>query len=89
MAGGGSGGVENSSSKNVVLGNLWSRLRILEAFLISPKSLSISLFFLAWGRGGGGGRRRLRVSAFYTEGYRIFGLVVFCHLLKLLLLVEL
>ena len=53
MAGGGSGGVENSSSKNVVLGNLWSRLRILEAFLISPKSLSISLFFLAWGRGGG------------------------------------
>ena len=55
MASGGSGGVENSSSKNVVLGNLWSRLRILEAFLISPKSLSISLFFLAWGRGGGGG----------------------------------
>ena len=55
MAGGGSGGVENSSSKNVVLGNLWSRLRILEAFLISPKSLSISLFFLAWRRRGGGG----------------------------------
>ena len=37
--------------------------------------------------GGDGGR--LRVSAFYTEGYRIFGLVVFCHFYKLLLLVEL
>ena len=54
MAGGGSGGVENSTLKNVVLGNLWSRLGILEAFLISPKSLSISLFFFGVGEGGGG-----------------------------------
>ena len=64
----------------------WPRLGILEAFLISPKSLSISFFFL-WG--GGGGAWRLRVSAFYTEGYRIFGLVVCCHFFKLFLLVEL
>ena len=33
------------------LGNPWPRLGILEAFLISPKSLSISFFFV----GGGGG----------------------------------
>ena len=72
------------------LGNLWPRLGILEAFLISPKSLSISFFFCGGGGGGGGGGAwRLRVSAFYTEGYRIFGLVVSCHFFKLFLLVEL
>ena len=72
------------------LGNLWPRLGILEAILISPKSLSISFcFFFLGGEGGGGGGGRLRVSAFYTEGYRIFGLVVFCHFFQLLLLVEL
>ena len=62
------------------LGNLWPRLGILEAFLISPKSLSVSLSFFfcggGGGGGGGGGAWRLRVSAFYTEGYRIFGLAV-------------
>ena len=46
----------------------------------SEVSLYLFFFFLAG---------RLRVSAFYTEGYRIFGLVVFCHFLKLLLFVEL
>ena len=44
--------MENSTYKNVGLGKSWPRLGILEAFLISPKSLSISLFFC----GGGGGR---------------------------------
>ena len=67
------------------LGNLWPRLGILEAFLISPKSLSISFFFGGGGGGGGGPG----VVVFFSEGERIFGLVVFCHFFKLLLLVEL
>ena len=61
------------------LRNLWPCLGILEAFLISLKSLSL---FLVEGRG-------LRVSAFYAKGSGIFGLVVFCHFFQLLLVVEL
>ena len=47
--------MENSPYKNGGLGNLWPRLGILEAFLLSPKSLSISLFFCVCVGGGGGG----------------------------------
>ena len=56
--------------------------------VFDKSEVSLYLFFFLWGWGGGGAWR-LRVSAFYTEGYRIFGLVVSCHFFKLLLLVEL